>query len=240
MPGRSSIMPVISFNSVDSALSSLKTCQVSINTGIEVTTDVALALTEHEGGSEEVSNMEDLMLNYVSMDRELEQFIQAVDDVTNQIKQERPERMPDLKALVDKRFNELKNLNNFEDLLKSDKFIHFKGQLKEMKKQVGAEPHNESTSANELDEDIAVTQSQRNFICPITQREMECPVKNKVCGHSYEEEAIIKIIQNKHKQKKKARCPVVGCDNGDVNQNDLSADTTLRRAIENHKKYQMR
>ncbi|XP_067888534.1 E3 SUMO-protein ligase NSE2 isoform X1 [Heterodontus francisci] len=265
MPGRSTIMPVISFNSVDSAVSSLKTCHVSINTGIEVTTDVALALTEHEGAVEEISNMEKLMLDYVSMDRELEQFIQAVGDVTHQvlaspkarvlcsaavksawddchlqIKQERPERMPDLKALVDKRFNELNNLNKDEDLIKNDKYICFKGQLKEMKKQVGAESQNESTSANEIDEDIAVTQSQRNFICPITQREMECPVKNKVCGHSYEEEAIIKIIQNKHKQKKKARCPVVGCDNGDMNQCDLSADTTLRRAIENHKKHQTR
>ncbi|XP_048451700.1 E3 SUMO-protein ligase NSE2 [Rhincodon typus] len=105
---------------------------------------------------------------------------------------------------------------------------------------VGAESQNDSSSANEIDEDIAVTQSQRNFICPITQREMECPVKNKVCGHSYEEEAIIKIIQNKHKQKKKARCPVVGCDNGDMNQCDLSMDTALRRAIENHKKHQVR
>ncbi|XP_078396091.1 E3 SUMO-protein ligase NSE2 [Cetorhinus maximus] len=240
MPGRSTLMPVISFNSVDSAVSSLKTCHVSINTGIEATTDVALALTEHEAAAEETSSMEKLMLDYVSMDRELEQFIQAVDDVTHQIKQERPERMPDLKALVDKRFNELKNLNKDEDLIKNDKYIHFKGQLREMKKQVGAESQNESTSANEIDEDIAVTQSQRNFICPITQREMECPVKNKVCGHSYEEEAIIKIIQNKHKQKKKARCPVVGCDNGDMKQCDLSMDTTLRRAIENHKKHQMR
>ncbi|XP_067888536.1 E3 SUMO-protein ligase NSE2 isoform X3 [Heterodontus francisci] len=160
MPGRSTIMPVISFNSVDSAVSSLKTCHVSINTGIEVTTDVALALTEHEGAVEEISNMEKLMLDYVSMDRELEQFIQAVGDVTHQvlaspkarvlcsaavksawddchlqIKQERPERMPDLKALVDKRFNELNNLNKDEDLIKNDKYICFKGQLKEMKKQ---------------------------------------------------------------------------------------------------------
>ncbi|XP_051879118.1 E3 SUMO-protein ligase NSE2 [Pristis pectinata] len=240
MPGRSTIMPVISLSSVDSALSSLKTCHVSINTGIEVTTDVALALTEHEGNEEEVSKMENLMLDYVSMDRELEQFIQAVEDVTNQVKQERPEQLPDLKSLVDKRFNELKNLNKDEDLLKTDKYLHFKSQLNEMKKQVGAESQNENTSANEIDEDIAVTQSQRNFICPITQREMECPVKNKVCGHSYEEEAIIKIIQTKHKQRKKARCPVVGCDNGDVNQSDLSMDTTLRRAIEIHRRHQKR
>ncbi|XP_069777013.1 E3 SUMO-protein ligase NSE2 [Narcine bancroftii] len=234
MPGRSTVTPVISFSSVDSALSSLKACHVSISTGIEVTTDVALALTEHEGNAEEVSKMEKLMLDYVSMDQELEQFIQVVEDVTNQIKQERPEQLPDVKSLVNEKFNELKNLNKDEDLLKTDKYLHFKSQLNEMKKQVGAE------SPNEIDEDIAVTQSQRNFICPITQREMERPVKNKVCGHNYETEAIIKIIQTKYKQKKKARCPVVGCDNGDVKQSDLSIDTSLRRAIENHRRHQIR
>ncbi|XP_062914604.1 E3 SUMO-protein ligase NSE2 [Mobula hypostoma] len=238
MPGRPTIMPVISLSSVDSALSSLKACHVSISSGIEVTTDVALALIEHEGNVEEVRKMEKLMLDYVSMDRELEQFIQVVEGVTNQVMQERTERLPDLRLLVDKRFKELKNLNKDEDLLKTDKYLHFKSQLNEMRRQVGAESQSESTSANEIDEDIAVTQSQRNFICPITQREMECPVKNKVCGHSYEEEAIIKIIQTKHKQRKKARCPVVGCDNGDLKQLDLSTDTTLRRAIENHRRRQ--
>ncbi|XP_059826757.1 E3 SUMO-protein ligase NSE2 [Hypanus sabinus] len=238
MPGRPTIVPVISLSSVDSALSSLKACHVSISSGIEVTTDVALALIEHEGSVEEVKKMEKLMLDYVSMDRELEQFIQVVEGVTNQVMQERTERLPDLRLLLDKRFKELKNLNKDEDLLKTDKYLHFKCQLNEMRRQVGAESQSESTSANEIDEDIAVTQSQRNFICPITQREMECPVKNKVCGHSYEEEAIIKIIQTKHKQRKKARCPVVGCDNGDVKQLDLSMDTTLRRAIENHRRRQ--
>ncbi|XP_072908972.1 E3 SUMO-protein ligase NSE2 isoform X3 [Hemitrygon akajei] len=185
MPGRPTIMPVISLSSVDSALSSLKACHVSISSGIEVTTDVALALIEHEGSVEEVKKMEKLMLDYVSMDRELEQFIQVVEGVTNQVMQERTERLPDLRLLLDKRFKELKNLNKDEDLLKTDKYLHFKCQLNEMRRQdagnleqhtkcwknsaVGAESQSESTSANEIDEDIAVTQSQRNFICPITQ-----------------------------------------------------------------------
>ncbi|EMP39473.1 Tribbles like protein 1 [Chelonia mydas] len=64
------------------------------------------------------------------------------------------------------------------------------------------------TDANEsieqIDEDIAVTQSQMNFTCPITQVEMQKPVRNKVCGHTYEEEAILKIIQRREQQKKKA------------------------------------
>lgn len=33
---------------------------------------------------------------------------------------------------------------------------------------------------------------------------MKKPVKNKVCGHTYEEEAIVRMIESKHERKKKA------------------------------------
>lgn len=39
---------------------------------------------------------------------------------------------------------------------------------------------------------------------PWLQLEMKKPVKNKVCGHTYEEEAIVRMIESKHKRKKKA------------------------------------
>lgn len=87
----------------------------------------------------------------------------------------------------------------------------------------------------ELDEDIAVTQSQVNFSCPLTQVnhsgcldaisigklcyskqpaccvlsafkvEMVNPMKNKKCSHHYDEEAILSLIKTKHSQKKKCR-----------------------------------
>ncbi|XP_027754779.1 E3 SUMO-protein ligase NSE2-like isoform X2 [Empidonax traillii] len=63
----------------------------------------------------------------------------------------------------------------------------------------------DSETIEQIDEDIAVTRSQMNFICPITQMEMRRPVRNKVCGHSYEEEAIVEIIQSRKQKKKKVR-----------------------------------
>ncbi|CAH7113143.1 Nsmce2 [Phodopus roborovskii] len=87
-----------------------------------------------------------------------------------------------------------------------------------------------------VDEDMIVTQSQTNFICPITQLEMKKPVKNKVCGHTYEEDAIVRMIDSKHKRKKKACCPKIGCSHTDMRMSDLIPDEALRRAIENHKK----
>ncbi|KAG9339380.1 hypothetical protein JZ751_023773 [Albula glossodonta] len=57
----------------------------------------------------------------------------------------------------------------------------------------------------DLDEDIQVTQSQQNFICPLTQVEMVNPVKNKKCNHRYDHDAVLAMIRNRHSQEKKFR-----------------------------------
>ncbi|KAM4688897.1 E3 SUMO-protein ligase NSE2-like [Discoglossus pictus] len=112
---------------------------------------------------------------------------------------------------------------------------------KEKKSTVGI---SQATASEEgfvdVDEDIAVSQSQMNFMCPITQLEMTNPVKNKVCGHTYEREAIERMIQNRHQKKKKARCPKVGCDHSDMKITDLIPDTALKRAMEIQNKQKSR
>ncbi|KAB0390103.1 hypothetical protein E2I00_016098 [Balaenoptera physalus] len=100
----------------------------------------------------------------------------------------------------------------------------------------GLQVDREADGTEGVDEDMIVTQSQTNFICPITQLEMKKPVKNKVCGHTYEEEAIVRMIESKHKRKKKACCPKIGCSHTDVRMSDLIQDEALRRAIESHNK----
>lgn len=77
---------------------------------------------------------------------------------------------------------------------------------------------------------MIVTQSHTNFICPIRQLEMKKPVKNKVCGHTYKEEAIVHMIESK--RKKKSCCPEIGCSHTNVKMSDLIQDKALRRAIE--------
>lgn len=86
----------------------------------------------------------------------------------------------------------------------------------------------------EEDEDIVVAPSQVNFTCPLTQVDMETPMRNKVCNHHYDESAILAIIKTKHKQKKKCRCPVVGCMNTNVSEADLVRDHLLKRKIQRH------
>ncbi|NXO53067.1 NSE2 ligase, partial [Aramus guarauna] len=221
----------ISFNGVDSSLSSLKNCQSYINTGMDIATHVALDLVESFNDEEDVNSMENVMLEYAAMDRELNHYMKAIEETVNQIKREKPENIPDLKCLVKEKFTALESKNSDSDLQKNEKYIYFKDQLKEMKKQ-----YNDNDAIEQIDEDIAVTQSQMNFICPITQMEMKRPVRNKICGHTYEEDAILKIIQTRKQQKKKVRCPKIGCSHADVKGSDLVPDEALKRAIDSQNK----
>uniref|UniRef100_A0A674AIF6 E3 SUMO-protein ligase NSE2 n=1 Tax=Salmo trutta TaxID=8032 RepID=A0A674AIF6_SALTR len=83
-----------------------------------------------------------------------------------------------------------------------------------------------------LECDIAVTQSEVNFTCPLTQVEMVNPMKNRKCNHHYDRDAITGMIKARQNQKKKLRCPVVGCGNTDVKQGDLILDQIMKRQIQ--------
>ncbi|XP_068630819.1 E3 SUMO-protein ligase NSE2-like isoform X2 [Battus philenor] len=61
-----------------------------------------------------------------------------------------------------------------------------------------------------LDEsDLAITETQEQYIDPITKRPIKDPVKNSVCGHIYERESIKELIN----MRKTVKCPVAGCGN---------------------------
>ncbi|XP_054947266.1 E3 SUMO-protein ligase NSE2 isoform X4 [Physeter macrocephalus] len=208
MPGRSTSSSgstgFISFSGVESALSSLKNFQSCISSGMDTASSVALDLVETQTEVSSEYSMDKAMVEFAMMDRELNHYLKAVQSTINHVKEERPEKIPNLKLLVEKKFLALQNKNSDADFQNNEKFAQFKQQLKELKKQYGLQADREADGTEGVDEDMIVTQSQTNFICPITQLEMKKPVKNKVCGHTYEEEAIVRMIESKHKRKKKA------------------------------------
>ncbi|PNJ76240.1 NSMCE2 isoform 2 [Pongo abelii] len=180
--------------------------------------------------------MDKAMVEFATMDRQLNHYVKAVQSTINHVKEERPEKIPDLKLLVEKKFLALQSKNSDADFQNNEKFVQFKQQLKELKEQCGLQADREADGTEGVDEDIIVTQSQTNFTCPITKEEMKKPVKNKVCGHTYEEDAIVRMIESRQKRKKKAYCPQIGCSHTDIRKSDLIQDEALRRAIENHNK----
>uniref|UniRef100_A0A1A8IL34 E3 SUMO-protein ligase NSE2 n=1 Tax=Nothobranchius kuhntae TaxID=321403 RepID=A0A1A8IL34_NOTKU len=224
----------MSVSAVHGTLSSLKSCQAELGTGMDIVTDVAMDLVEtrDEEMNRAIKEMEDMMLECARLDREINNFVDIVQQVTEAGAQQ-PDAMFDLSAKVKQQFSERIAQLSDADLHKHPKVIAFKESIESSVSQANQES---AENVEELDEDIAVTQSQVNFTCPLTQVEMENPVKNKKCNHHYDKNAILGLIKTRNSQKKKCRCPVVGCANTDVRQSDLIQDQLLWRRIQSYRR----
>lgn len=225
----------MSLSSVHGVLTSLKSCQADIGTGMDTVTDVAMDLAEaqdkdvHPG----IKEMEAMILECAKLDREIDYFVDVVQQVTAEVSSQQPEAMFSLSARVKEQFTERIASLSDANLQNHQKVLAFRDSIKNTLNQAN---QGSAENTEELDEDIAVTQSQVNLICPLTQVEMVNPVKNKKCNHHYDEGAILSLIKTKHSQKKKCRCPVVGCGNTDVKESDLIPDQILRRKIQSQKR----
>uniref|UniRef100_A0AAZ3SLP5 E3 SUMO-protein ligase NSE2 n=1 Tax=Oncorhynchus tshawytscha TaxID=74940 RepID=A0AAZ3SLP5_ONCTS len=202
----------MSLSAVHSTLSSLKTCQTDIGTGWTLL--VAL-----------LKKLEVMMLECAKLDQEINCFVEVVNCVTAEVN----EAMFRLKSLVKEKFTERHDSLSEGELQNHVKLVSFKENVRNALKTVN--PEAAENMEEELDEDVAVTQSEVNFTCPLTQVEMVDPMKNKKCNHHYDRDAIMGMIKARQNQKKKLRCPVVGCGNTDVKQGDLILDQIMKRQI---------
>ncbi|XP_031432096.1 E3 SUMO-protein ligase NSE2 [Clupea harengus] len=222
-----------SLSAVNSTLTSLKTCQTDIGTGMDMVTEVALDLVECEGNANSagLKKLEDMMLECAKLDREINFFVEAVDSVTARARQD-PAALVALSNSVKAEFSRMMEGASDAELGRHAKVVAFKDSIKNSL----PEANQPETEAENLDEDIALTQSQINFTCPLTQVEMVNPMRNKKCQHYYDQEAALSMIKSKQKNGKKFRCPVVGCDNKDVKPADLVLDPIMKRRIQQFKK----
>lgn len=225
----------MSLSAVHGTLSSLKSCQNDIKTGMDIVTDVAMDLAEAQDveDNNSLKELEDAILTCAKLDRDINYFVDVVQQVTSEAMSQKPGETFSLSDKVKKVYEEkIASLSDAE-LHNHQKVIAFKDSIRNCQSQAEQES---AGNMEELDEDILVSQPKVNFTCPLTQVEMINPVKNKKCTHHYEEEAILNLIKNRHNQKKKCRCPVVGCGNSDVKEADLVLDQVLRRRIQSQKR----
>ncbi|CAL8289516.1 unnamed protein product [Merluccius merluccius] len=219
----------MSISVVNVPLSVLKSFQPDIGTTMDIVTDVAMDLVEcHETvHSSGVEAMQTMILNCAELEREVNCFVDVVERFTAEVSQQPPEALFGLSDRVKQQFAEKKASLSDAELHNHPKVVAFKESINSSLQQGNA-----AENIEEVDEDIAVTQSQVNFTCPLTQVNMENPMRNKVCNHHYDEKAILAMIKARHKQQKRCRCPVVGCGNTDVTQDHLVPDQLLRRRIQ--------
>ena len=67
------------FRAVENAMESVKKVKQYIDNGLDVTLDVALDLEEVSQDCEQVKELEDTMLQYIDMEREVDQWAKAVE-----------------------------------------------------------------------------------------------------------------------------------------------------------------
>lgn len=88
----------------------------------------------------------------------------------------------------------LQNKNSDADFQNNEKFVQFKQQLKELKKQYGLQADREADGTEGVDEEMIVTQSQTNFMCPITLLEMKKPVKIKCVATPMKRKPLLALL----------------------------------------------
>ncbi|XP_049621755.1 E3 SUMO-protein ligase NSE2 isoform X2 [Suncus etruscus] len=169
MPGRSSSNSnssgFISFSGIESALSSLKNFQSCISSGMDTASSVAFDLVETQTEVSSEYSMDKAMIEFAVMDRELSHYVKAVQSTINHVKEERPEKIPDLKLLVEKKFLALQSKNSDADFQKNEKFVQFKQQLRELKKQ-SVKPKEDGSSSEFCkikDKDASRTGNERGY-----------------------------------------------------------------------------
>ncbi|XP_003704077.1 E3 SUMO-protein ligase NSE2 [Megachile rotundata] len=86
------------------------------------------------------------------------------------------------------------------DVSNDDNLIEFDKQVEALLDKIGNE-------ANDEDAEMQLTGGYINVIDPISKKRIVDPVKNTLCGHTYDRDSITQIL----KINKKTRCPVVGC-----------------------------
>ncbi|KAM4688898.1 E3 SUMO-protein ligase NSE2-like [Discoglossus pictus] len=74
---------LISFNFIDNSLSSVKNCKNYISTGMDLASEVAIDLLQNGCDMTDVNSMETVMLEYAAMDRDLNQYANAVEETVN-------------------------------------------------------------------------------------------------------------------------------------------------------------
>ena len=124
---------------------------------------------------------------------------------------------------IEEEFNRMKRENTNNNVQKN---VQDHPWIKELGSILNDEEDEPQTE--DIDDDLEMTQTEINTVCPISKVEMKKPVRNSACGHVYDKASIEHILR----QRPGSICPVVGCPNKmSVQRDQLKEDKATKRAI---------
>eukprot|EP01083_Nonionella_stella_P006884 19933_1 len=125
--------------------------------------------------------------------------------------------------------------------MKSDYELQFKEAIQRDEIEDPDHNHNNrNESEDSSDEDIIVEAGGKNTgstKCPLTTRPMENPWKARVCGHTFEKDAILEYITGKNRQNEPANCPLPGCSKV-LSADEFTRDIRMIKLIKAQKRQQ--
>jgi hypothetical protein len=181
---------------------------------VGMTTETALAL-EQQGDHKKVAELEKTVQEYLTMEQNVKNHISALGEIKNQLANGEFSEDEDLAKVLNAR---LKQMNSPVDFKRHPKYREFRLKIWRVH-------HPDEALPEEQTEELIVMESEGDaeLRCPITRALFEHPYKNAACGHTYERDAILKILKGPPRGPKV--CPIAGCT-------ELVREGTLERDIE--------
>nr|KAG5697648.1 hypothetical protein BaRGS_011197 [Batillaria attramentaria] len=197
------------------------------NVGMENVLEVASDMAEYGKGEEKhVRKLQNIMLSYARMERDLERFMAATLEVLDEAGDTCESGT--LESMLDEKVEQHGQDSNDASLKQHEKYVELEQKIWDSQ-HPDAAPCSLGASAPLFEDDIEMTQENMNTKCPYTLQEMVNPVRNKICKHSYDKTGIMEYLK---KRGKKALCPVIGCGNKKpITSSDLEDNKDLRSLI---------
>jgi len=216
---------------VDDTIQKCRELNKFISEGYSVTKTIAEEFQEDENAKQIVEDLRQVMLNYATMERGVEQYCTAAQTALGRFKTtyaaasgDNEEEVPDLYGMFEESLKGLEAKNTEDEIANNKEVKEF---METVWRAHNPEEEAESTENAIGDDEVEISQVDDNmrFICPITKVELVDPVKNKRCGHTYSRKAIEQHIKA---MKTRAKCPIPGCVSADViTSGDLEANNVL-------------
>ncbi|KAL0486278.1 E3 SUMO-protein ligase [Acrasis kona] len=175
---------------------------------------------KYEQNHKYVQQLDAVILDYLIMEKKLKASGDTLKEIQN------AGHIEDLEGAFIRKSTEKQGSLNKEDVKKDERYISFRKAIYDIHKA-------EDFFTKVDDDEIEVSQAERDIHDPCSKEVIEHPVRNRKCGHVYDKATIIHYI----KSSRKNMCPVAGC-RSTVAENDLERDLEMEIYIKRKLKNQ--
>lgn len=173
----------------------------------------------------EFNKLKETTENYCDISRNFRNSLRALEKAEEQLNNESEESTRDVKELFEEN---LKQPEITEEYINSDIWQSvFKGMSDVMEVKRKKKKLNDS-EFEELGDSMFCSNVFTPPIDPISKAVIRDPVRSKKCKHVYERAMITDYIKQ---QKRKAKCPYIGCSSKQLLMSDITDDSELQSQI---------